>query len=234
MADHPEYAKLASAVHFSAFDLFGLGTGSGHLYYYSPTDPGPHPLLIFFHGAMGNLECYLYHWQLFAEPRKMAVVCPTFGFGSWYRPGGTETAEAAWRYAQDSLPVKTGPATIVGMSNGATAAVRLAAAHPEAVARLVLISPVLETQILRSRPFLDWARTHPPPLILEGDADRNVTPAFVERGVAALKEEGVKVDYRVFPGHDHFLMFSAREEIFRVIDETTTPARDENDKDNRR
>lgn len=210
------YSQLASGVHFTATDIFGLGTGSGHLYNYAP--PGERPLLLFLHGALGNLQCYLYNWQLYAEPRSLAVVCPTFGFGSWFRKRGVETAAAAWDYTQEHLSVQRGAALVIGHSNGATGALRLACAHPEMVSGLVLISPVLEVEVIRSPAFLDWARRHPPPLTLMGDADVNVSPVSVARGVEEMKAQGQPVESLIFEGHDHFLMFSAGPEIFKAID----------------
>ena len=209
----PYYASTSDVphtLHYTVSDLLGLGTGSGHLYFYAPPGP-PRPLLMFLHGAMGNLQCYLNFWQ----ESGYAVVCPTFGFGFWYRPGGMETAADAWTYAQRNLNVQAGPATWVGHSNGATGAVRVTLTHPEMVDQLVLISPVLEPEKVGSAEF---ARAlHNPPLILEGDQDRNVSPASVERGVAAMRAAGVMPSYRLLAGHDHFLLFSARTEVYQAV-----------------
>lgn len=53
-----------------------------------------------------------------------------------------------------------------------------------------------------------------PPLVLEGDGDGNVTPADVEIGVAAMGKVGLEPRYVLLPGHDHFMMFTARERVF--------------------
>ncbi|MBN9414310.1 hypothetical protein ABS71_11075 [bacterium SCN 62-11] len=214
METRPQYGQMCHAVAYSANDLFGLGTGSGHLFY-TPKPPG-RKLLFFLHGAMGNLQCYTSYWQTYAEEHGYTVVCPTFGFsGAWWRPGGLETAEAAWKYAHEQLGVAPEGAMVVGLSNGATGAVRLVMEHPAQVEQLVLISPVLEPEVVGSDRFARALQR--PPLILEGDEDVNVTPAAVEQGVAAMRDAGLKPRYELLRGHAHFLMFTARATVFQSL-----------------
>ena len=72
-----------------------------HLYAYGP----PHvsgerlPALVFLHGSGGNFKAYFYMWRHFADKAHMIVVCPSFGFGDWWQPGGMEAVERARRYA---------------------------------------------------------------------------------------------------------------------------------------
>lgn len=205
--------QMCHAIAYAANDMFGLGTGSGHLFF-TPAPPG-RKLLLFLHGAMGNLQCYTSFWQTFAEQNGYTVVCPTFGFGFWWRPGGLETAENAWNYAHERLGVAPGGALLIGLSNGATGAVRLTLAHPEMVEQLVLISPVLEPELVGSAAFARAVRQ--PPLVLEGDRDSNVTPGEVETGLAAMRRVGLKPRYVLLPGHDHFMMFSARRDVFELL-----------------
>lgn len=206
--DPPE----ATAVTFTALDVLGLGTGAGHAY----SRQGDGPMLLFLHGALGNFQSYRKHWELY-HPGRFTVVCPTFGFGSWYRPGGTETALQAVDRARQAYGCPPGQTVLAGMSNGATGALRALAARPEEFAALVLISPVLEPDRVTAPAFVKWGRTHPV-LVLEGSEDVNVRPASVERGVRLMQEAGVDVDYLLLPGHDHFLMFSARAELFQALD----------------
>ncbi|MBI3926172.1 MAG: prolyl oligopeptidase family serine peptidase [Armatimonadetes bacterium] len=211
-----EGPELETAVHYTLTDLLGLGTGSGHAYYYVP----PHfagerlPVLIFLHGAMGNFQCYLYQWREFAQRERWIVVCPTNGFGRWYRPGGVETVERARKFSVEQLPGDEHRVMLVGLSNGATGGVRAVAAHPDHYRALVLISPVLEPDRVTSRDFLVWADRSRRPLVIHGDADVNVSVHSVRAGVQAMRKRGVTVDFRLYPGQDHFLLFAARERVF--------------------
>ncbi len=87
---------------------------------------------------------------------------------------------------------------------------------PLSASWLVLISPVLEPELVGSPRFAQSLRR--PPLILEGDRDIQVTSAEVEPGVAAMRGAGLKPGYVLLPGHDHFLMFSARSAVFQWLD----------------
>ncbi len=46
-------------------------------------------------------------------------------------------------------------------------------------------------------------------LVLEGAEDDRVPQMYADRVVAQLRAKGALVDYRVYEGHDHFLLFSA-------------------------
>lgn len=200
-----DYNDMTHAIACSANDLLGLGPTPGQAFYYRPFG-SPRKQLLFLHGAMGNLQCYASYWQTFAEKHHYSVVCPGFGFGFWQRPGGMETAAASTRGE---------PGLVIGLSNGAAGAVRLTLAHPELVDQLVLISPVLEPELVGSPEFARALKK--PPLILEGSEDRNVSPESVERGVQAMRQAGIKPVYQLLPGHDHFLMFTARDQVYQAI-----------------
>ncbi|MBS2037113.1 hypothetical protein JST97_19150 [bacterium] len=214
MESRPEYAQECLAAPYALNDLFGGSPGSGHLFYYAPRQ-SHHKLLLFLHGAMGNLKCYTSFWQGWAQQHHYSVVCPTFGFGFWMRPGGLETAVEAYQYAHRNLDVEPGGCLLVGLSNGATGAVRLALNHPEMVEHLVLVSPVLEPELVGSPDFAR-ALKHSP-LVFEGDLDGNVPPERVEQGIRAMRDAGIEADYRLLSGHDHFLMFTARDLLFQAL-----------------
>ena len=210
MEHRRDYDEMTHAVACSADDLFGLGPTPGQLFYYRP-DGRLRKQLLFLHGAMGNLQCYTSYWQTFAEQNHYSVTCPGFGFGFWNRPGGVETAASA---VQQSDGEPSG-ALVICLSNGAMGGVRLTIQHPELVDQLVLISPVLEPQLVGSPDFAKALKK--PPLVLEGTDDLNVRPEAVERGIAAMRQAGIKPIYQLLPGHDHFLMFSARTQVSEAI-----------------
>lgn len=211
-SSRPLYARqgemLAHTSTLTALDLLGAGPGPEHLFYYAPEGP-PRPLLVFLHGAWGNLQCYSEFWREFAERHGYAVVCPTFGFGFWNRAEGLERARRAYEFAQRELSVLPGPALWVGLSNGAMGAVRIALQHPQLVDRLVLISPVLEPDQVGSLTLS--------PLVMSGGRDSITRPAEVLRGVETMRQAGLEPRLRWFTEEDHFLMFHAREAVFQAV-----------------
>ena len=212
MESRPEYRALPHVLTYSGLDLFGRGNAAGHSFYYLPPGVERPPVLLFFHGALGNFQSYLYFWQKWAEPRGWAVVCPTFGYGNWYAKGGAEAAVKALR----ELPVDTDRVVVAGLSNGATAAVRLTRRVPERVHALFLVSPVLEVDQFTSSEFLQWQGRM---MVAEGSEDVNVRPETVERRLDAIRKAGVEVDYRLIPGYDHHMMFTAGQKMYQLLDE---------------
>lgn len=199
---------LAHTTTLTALDLLGAGAGPEHFFYYAPEGP-PRPLLVFLHGAWGNLQCYAEFWREFGERHGYAVICPTFGFGFWNRADGLERARRAYEFAQRELPVLPGPALWVGLSNGAMGAVRIARHYPRLVDQLVLISPVLEPDQVGGLTLS--------PLVISGGRDSITRPSEVQRGVEAMKQAGLEPRLRWFPDGDHFLMFQAREAVFQEV-----------------
>ena len=208
----PLYARqrhpLAHTATLTALDLVGLGPGPDHLFYYAPEGP-PRPLLIFLHGAMGNLQCYAEFWRQFCDRYGYSMVCPTFGFGYWQRPEGLQRALLAYEFAHRELSVLPGPALWIGLSNGAMGAVRVARHRPQLVGQLVLISPVLEPA--------EVGHLSMNPLVLSGARDSLTWPRDVQLGVEAMKKAGLAPDLRWFPKEDHFLMFQQQETVFQAI-----------------
>jgi pimeloyl-ACP methyl ester carboxylesterase len=58
-----------------------------------------------------------------------------------------------------------------------------------------------------------------PILVLQGDRDVSVPKTTVDPAVELIRRNGAEVDYRVYPGEDHFLFFSRSRELFGVTGE---------------
>jgi pimeloyl-ACP methyl ester carboxylesterase len=67
-------------------------------------------------------------------------------------------ADAVWRWLFDN---RLAPAIVIGVSFGCQVAVDLAARHPAAVDRLVLVGPTLDPRATAARLALRWARNLP-------------------------------------------------------------------------
>jgi pimeloyl-ACP methyl ester carboxylesterase len=69
-----------------------------------------------------------------------------------------DLADALWRWLFDN---RLAPAIVIGVSFGCQVAVDLAARHPAAVDRLVLVGPTLDPRATTARLALRWARNLP-------------------------------------------------------------------------
>lgn len=197
--------------------LGGSAEGPGHYYAYVP-EHGPGErlgLMVFLHGNAGNHKILAWAWRAFAERHRVAIVCPTFGFGFW-GDGGVEAVERARAHALGTLPIDPGRVWLAGLSDGGKGVTRSAIAHPGHYRGLVYLSPTMVPGEIGSRAFLDGWRGRPV-LVFQGDDDHNVPRRDVDPAVAILRREGVDVRYETFPGEDHFLFFARREAIFGAI-----------------
>ncbi len=61
--------------------------------------------------------------------------------------------------------------------------------------------------------------TSRPILVFQGDRDWSVVKSTVDPAVERLRGQGCRVEYRVYPGEDHFLFFSRRIELFDAVNE---------------
>jgi dienelactone hydrolase len=222
MAADPMYDRLPHVVGSTATDLFTGRPGKAHYFSYTPPDrkapQGKRPALFFYHGALGNFTVYLHFWRRWAERRGWIVVCPSNGFGRWYDAKGEKRALDLFDQALQELPIDPSRVMVVGMSNGATAATRLTNQRTASVGGLLLVCPVLEVGQTLTPTFLEWTQQHPPPIVLEGTDDINVSPAVVGPNVKAILENGGRCDYLLLDGHDHHILFSAEAEVTKAAD----------------
>lgn len=199
----------------TASDLLLRRPGRLHFFQSAPATTAK-GVLVFYHGALGGFQVYLHFWKHWADEHGWAVICPSNGFGRWYDSDGPVRALDSFDMAVATYPGV--PVVVVGMSNGGTAAMRVVNARPEQVSGLMLVCPVLEKEQVTRATFLHWTQTHPAPVVLEGTEDVNVPPESVEQGVGRIKAAGGRVDYRLLPGHDHHILFSAGRESYELVD----------------
>lgn len=209
MEADPELAALGTVMPYAYEDR-----DAAHLFAYAP----PHgaaeklPTILFLHGSAGNFKAYFHLWRRFADRAHMAVVCPSFGFGNWYEPGGLDAIERARAWAVASLDADEARVVLVGLSNGGTGVTRAAAARPAAYRALVLVSGVLEDEELRGA--LPW-----PMLVIHGTDDDRIRVAGVKRSLARLRARGMRIDEWFVDGQDHFLFFDRDEAVLARIQE---------------
>ncbi|MFT3764451.1 MAG: hypothetical protein QM820_02875 [Minicystis sp.] len=209
MEADPEYRALGSVMHYAYTDV-----DSGHLYeYVPPRAPGERlPVLLFLHGSLGNFKAYFYLLRRFADAERFILVCPSFGIGDWSHDGGVEAVERARALAIGELQGDPARVVLMGLSNGGTGVSRAAARDPRAYAGLVFLSAVMEPMVLGSDAFTAGWKGRPV-LLIHGAADDRISEPYARRAAALMVALGVRLTTHVYPGEDHFLLFSKPDEV---------------------
>ena len=213
----PDARGLGPVSHFGALELVGADFDPGHYFAYVPEPRAGERLgaVVFLHGNGGNFQVMPWAWREFAEGRRMIILCPTFGFGFW-GDGGVEAVDRAWVDASSRWPIDPGRVYLSGLSDGGVGVTRSALAHPGRYRGLIYVSPTMDLDELGSPRFGQGSEGRPV-LVFQGDRDWSVSKGTVDPAVDLLRRRGTDVDYRVYPGEDHFLFFSRRRELFGVI-----------------
>ncbi len=203
------FQRLGSVMGWAYAEVIGRPFDVGHYYLYVPQkrSDGPLPAILFLHGSGGNFKAYTWAWAKFAEKQGFVIIAPSFGFGNWSRPGGLAAASLALDDAATLIEIDPDRVYLAGLSNGGLGVSELAATFPERFRGLILLSPVMDTEIVNSAEFHDsWRES--PILVITGEADQRIPVSYVERQVSVLQTGGVDVTYIAYPGEDHFLFFS--------------------------
>ena len=217
MAEYPEYQTLAPALGLGIWGS-AFRPDHGHFFAYVPeTAPGERlGLLVALHGHGGNAKLWLHVWRAFADGHRVAVVCPSFGYGNWEHPASPAAVERALNFALAHYPVDPGRVVLAGLSQGGAGVGRAAAAMPDRFAGLIFLSPTMEPDVLGSPEFIEGWKGRPV-LVVQGGRDHNVKPATVTAAVEAMRRDGIDVTYHLDPDADHFLFFAKLDEMHQRI-----------------
>jgi poly(3-hydroxybutyrate) depolymerase len=170
------------------------------------------PVLVFLHGSAGNFKTYTWIWSKLAEQQGLVIIAPSYGFGNWRYPDTIEVVSRALADAATQVTIDPGRIYLAGLSNGGLGVSYLAAAQPEQFRGLIFLSPVMDTRVVDDPAFLERWRGRPV-LVITGAADERIPLRYVEQRIGVLREGGVAVTERIYPGEDHFLVFSQPEAI---------------------
>jgi pimeloyl-ACP methyl ester carboxylesterase len=217
MERDPNFHRLGSVQGWTYAEVIGFPFDVGHYYLYVPQNQAkrPLPVIVFLHGSLGNFKTYTWVWAKFAEEQGYVIIAPSFGFGNWLRPGGTEAVTRALDDAATVVDLDPNRIYLAGISNGGLGVSRLGATSPEQFQGLIFLSPVMPPEIVDSAEFLGAWRERPV-LVITGEADRRIPVRYVSTRVAALQAGAVDVTTITYPDEDHFLFFS---QPARVLDD---------------
>ncbi len=216
----PAARGLGAVTHLGLLEAVGGDfRRSEHAFAYVPEPTGGERLglVVFLHGNGGNFQILPWAWREFAEARRLAILCPTFGFGFWGE-GGVEAVDRAFESALARWPIDPDRVYLGGISDGGVGVTRSALAHPGRYRALIYVSPTMRRDELASPGFSEGWRGRPI-LVLQGDRDWSVPKGTVDPAVDLLRSQGSAVTYHVFPGEDHFLFFARPTELFGRISE---------------
>ena len=209
----PGIFRLPGAQDLTINHMTGMYYDSGHYFAYVPrTEPGRRlGIMVFLHGHAGNFRLFIWRWRSLALRANLAVIAPSFGFGIW----GRESARIVESSLNDALgrwPV-IDPAQglwLSGLSAGGSGVIRSSNLRPWN--GLVFLSAVMP-QKLAGRACDSPGKSVPGILVLNGQADHNVSHGSVRRGVDFFRSRGVKVEHHVYNEEDHYMTFAEADDV---------------------
>ena len=215
--DH-DFWQLGSVMNWAYADFLGYPFETGHYYLYIPKNraAGALPVIVFLHGNFGNFKTYIWAWAKLAEQGGYAIVAPSFGFGNWHKPEGTQAILEALEDAKRWVEIDENRLYLAGLSNGGLGISRLAYIAPDQFRGLIFISPVMVPEIVDRHDFQEtWHRR--PVLIITGESDERIPLSYVRERALQMEGAGISVTYITYPGEDHFLFFSQLDSVLSDI-----------------
>ncbi|WP_437672101.1 alpha/beta hydrolase [Sorangium sp. So ce131] len=203
------YGELRASPRFEGSPnaaLVGASSGQARALAWVPPGRPSAPCLVFLHGFGGQLSIYLSALVDAGLGDEFVIVAPFLDAGAqWWRPEG----EAAVRdLVEHHLPPSAdrGRVFLVGLSNGAIGAARLA--QRGEVRRLfrgvILLSGAAEAQAA------DLAGLDV--LVITGAEDPRFPLRGIEQDAASFRERGAAVELEVLAG-DHFVLLSDKRAV---------------------
>ena len=205
----PDFWQIGSTMGWAYADFLSLPFDNGHYYLYVPHNrpDGALPAIVFLHGSLGNFKAYTWAWAKLAEEKGYVIISPSFGFGNWRQPGGTQAVLAALEDAKRRVNIDASRVYLAGLSNGGLGVSLLGQEHPQQFRGMIFLSPVMVTEIVDQSDFQNsWKER--PILVITGEADERIPFTYVEERTRRMVAGGISVTSVTYPGEDHFLFFS--------------------------
>jgi pimeloyl-ACP methyl ester carboxylesterase len=212
------FVQAGSALGMCYEDILRGKRRTLHFYEYVPRHLARerYPVLVFLHGSLGNFKGYTWVMKGLADSEGYAVIAPTYGCGNWYLDRDSSVSTEVYEHCVREPALDQDTIYLAGLSNGGTGVTREIRAHGDRYRGFVLISPVIESQIVASADFVrNSARK--PFLIIHGDDDRRIPAEWVRAREGILRSQGLSVTSRYYPREDHFVFFSQRASVIRDI-----------------
>jgi predicted esterase len=216
-----DFHDLGSQLGSMHRELAHLEFRTGHYYLFLPPmtsweSTSKIPCLIFLHGMGGNSKTYVWLLSKLSKQKTCAIIAPTFGLGSWDKPGSEEFIVDVAREAIATLPIDPKRIYLMGYSNGGMGVTRAAIQSPELFRGLIYISPVTEDELFSTKEFLSRAKDRKI-LFLQGGQDKRIPRNEVEKSVDYLNRLGCDTRLKLYEDEDHYLIFSQQDAVLADI-----------------
>jgi dipeptidyl aminopeptidase/acylaminoacyl peptidase len=216
----PDFHALGSVMPDAYNELCSAPFDHGHYFLYVPPKLDrsvPAPALVFLHGSGGNFKAYTWLLSRVADERGMILIAPSYGFGNWDPRKGPPAVFAALDDARKHVSIDTNRVHLAGLSNGGLGVSRTAASqNGNRFRSLILLSPVFDTDAVKSPAFAERWREKPM-LVITGESDDRVPVGYVKDLVKVIRNAGANVDLNVYPQANHFLFFSHRDRCLKEL-----------------
>jgi pimeloyl-ACP methyl ester carboxylesterase len=191
-----------------------------HFYEYVPRqlEKAPYPVIVFLHGSFGNFRGYMWVLRELSDAAGVAIVAPTYGSGNWCLDSDSSVLKTLHDYFLSNPEFDKKRMYLAGLSNGGAGVTRGIRNVGRDYRGFILISPVIEPEIISSEGFAENLKGKPV-LIIHGENDPRIPARIVRLREALMKTRIPEVSLRshYYKEEDHFLMFSQRALLTRDI-----------------
>jgi len=151
-----------------------------------------------------------------ADKLGFVLVAPTNGMGSWRETQSAAAVESALIAAGRVASIDRTQVHLAGLSNGGLAVSQLAGTQGARFKSLVFICPVFDRGQIGSADFV-LQNPGRAMLAITGSRDDRVPLDYVEENVRLINTAGAKIGLQAIPDADHFLIFSHREQLVKIL-----------------
>jgi pimeloyl-ACP methyl ester carboxylesterase len=219
MQDDPAFAMAPSAFPAAFRDAVGLAPGSAPVFRIpgageTGTAPAPLRAIVFFHGSPGNLKAGLWLWNTALRGRQFTLIAPTAGAGGWDGAAGQQALAAAKAACEGDPSIGDNGVVLAGVGAGAEGVLQAVAGFGDRVTDVVLISPEIPSERMRSEEVRDRLRGRRV-LILHGQDDLRKPIGVVREDTRWLWDNGVWL-WLSQVGGDHHAFWSGGDAVARA------------------
>jgi pimeloyl-ACP methyl ester carboxylesterase len=217
-----EYSRMAEIPDFAHAGNVAVSTytpRNGHYFLYLPhgfDQQKRYPLIVFLHGAAGNMTLYPWMWSRFADHYDCVVICPSWDNGEWWQPGGVETVSVVLQEVRKDCALDNDRVFLAGYSNGGMGGWAVLKAMSEVFHGFLCIAGG------KGPGWDDASLSSIPVLLVHGEKDEIVPIASVRALHRTFVQQGRRVETLFDSEANHLILFSKMDHLAPAISEWMT------------